>query len=299
MLDVAGLDPSPELIALGRILVEPGVTDLVCNGHRHLQVLRGGTWLTVPSPFDSAEALNLAARSLVSAAGRRVDLSAPTVSVTLGERIRVHVVLSSAIAAETLLSIRVLADRQFGLAQLVQLGTLDESMRSRLSLAMKSGRSVLVAGASGSGKTTLLRALLCEVVNRRVVVIEDIAELRMALPNFASLVSRVANVEGRGAIELLDLVVESLRMRADRIVIGEVRSKELIALLQAGASGHAISTTIHARSPGEVLERINSIALAHGLSLEAVRELMKVSIDLIVHIDVRQGKRSVEIFELP
>ncbi|MEN9714528.1 MAG: hypothetical protein RLZZ164_1192 [Actinomycetota bacterium] len=297
MLDFAGLDPNPELMALGRLLAEPGVTDLVCNGFRHVQLLRGGVWFGAPSPFSSPEQLDLAARALVAAAGRRVDLSAPAVSATLGERIRVHAVLASGIATQTLLSIRVLADRKFGLGALAQIGMLDEQTRSRLSVAMKAGRSILVSGASGSGKTTMLRALLSEVSDKRVVVIEDTAELRMSEPNFASLVSRPANIEGKGAIELNDLVVESLRMRADRIVIGEVRSAELLALLQAGASGHAIATTIHVRSPSDVIARINSIALAQGHSLDAVRELVKVSVDLIVHIDVRDGRRSALILE--
>jgi pilus assembly protein CpaF len=161
---------------------------------------------------------------------------------------------------------------------------------------MRSGASVLISGASGSGKTTLLRALLEEVSDQRVIAIEDVPELLLETDSFVGLLARAANTEGRGAIELDQLLVESLRMRPDRIVVGEVRSKELVTLLQAANSGHAVAATIHANAVDRVLERMASIGLASSITATAVRQLSS-AIDAFIHIDVHDAKRTLTIRE--
>ncbi len=291
LADVAGLP------ALARLLAEQGVSDLVCNGHEAAIVLRGGNWHAVPPVFGSAEQLEVAARALAAAAGRRLDLAQPFANFTLGARLRVHAVLASAISPKTLLSIRAFGERPFGLKQLVAIGQLDEGTRSRLVQLMRGGASVLISGASGSGKTSFLRALLLEVENTRVISIEDVAELRMSSQSFVSLTSRESNVEGRGEIDMNALLVESLRMRPDRIVIGEVRSRELITLLQAANSGHAVATTIHANSSSEVFARLTSIASASGIGVEALRAMASGAFDAYVHIDSIDGRRGYRLFE--
>ncbi len=291
LAEVAGLP------ALASLLAEQGVSDLVCNGHEAAMVLRGGNWHSVPPVFASADQLEFAARALAAAAGRRLDLAQPFANFTLGARLRVHAVLASAISSNTLLSIRAFGERPFGLKQLVSIGQLDEATRSRLVELMRAGASVLISGASGSGKTSFLRALLLEVENTRVISIEDIAELRLGSQSFVSLTSRESNVEGKGEIDMNALLVESLRMRPDRIVIGEVRSRELITLLQAANSGHAVATTIHANSSAEVLARLTSIASASGISSETLRVMAANAFDAYVHIESINGRRSYRLHE--
>ena len=289
-----------EAPALGRVaalLTEQGVTDLVCNGAGSAQVLRGGAWLAAPAVFADEEQLLHAAKALSSHARCRLDLAQPFANFTLGSRLRVHVVLESAVSSRTLLSIRVFGERAFGLEQLVAAGQLDVQTRSRLVQLMRAGASVLISGASGSGKTTFLRALLLEVADRRVISIEDIDELRMQSQSFVSLISRPANVEGRGALGMNELLVEALRMRADRLVIGEVRSHELITLLQAANSGHPVATTIHANSSGEVVPRMASIAAASNIGVDTIRAMIATAFDAYVHISTSGGRRVYSLVE--
>lgn len=297
MFDHPELASFETLAGLRRLLVEPGVTDLVVNGHESICLLRGGVWFGTPSPFPSALELDELAQAIASAGSKRLDLAQPFASVVFDGRIRVHLVLRSGVSGKTLISLRVLGERAFGLAQLAQAGMFDEPSRSRLSELMRSGASVLISGASGSGKTTLLRAMLLEVVGQRAIAIEDIDELRIDSPNFVAMQSRAANVEGRGSIDMSELLVESLRMRPDRIVVGEIRSRELITLLQAAQSGHAIAATIHANSAEQVGDRIASIAALSGNSSSDFAELARKSIDAIVHIENRSGQRSITIRE--
>ncbi len=297
MFDLPALAAKPELTGLARVLAEPGVTDLVCNGRESAQVLRAGSWVAVGPIFATEEDVETAARALVAAGGRRIDLASPFATVNLGDRIRVHAVLRSAVSTRTLLSIRVFGERSFGLAQLVQLGVLDDVTHSRLIALMRGGASLVISGASGAGKTTLLRALLQEIEHQRVIAIEDVAELRLQSPNFISLLTRFANVEGRGEIDSDALLAEALRMRADRIVVGEVRSIELITLLQAANSGHAIATTLHANSASQVIQRLVSIGIAHGLSSDAVVAMSQGAIDAFVHIAAFGDQRRITLRE--
>lgn len=288
----------PSLRNLGALLAESGVTDLVCNGAGHTQVLRGGKWLTVSNPFRSEEQLADAARLLVAEGGRQLDQAHPFGNVTLLGRVRVHALLGSAINPNTHLSLRVHGERPFALQQLAQLGMLSAEDLRILHQIILSRESFLISGASGSGKTTLLRAMLMLVPEERILAIEDVAEINLQVPSFVSLQSRSANVEGRGEINLQSLLTESLRMRPDRIVVGEVRGAELITLLQAINTGHASAATIHANSIGEVSKRLLAIAHTAGLGEAALNALVRSSLNWLIHISCIDAKRKITIRKL-
>lgn len=288
----------PTLRNLGSLLAESGVTDLVCNGAANTQVLRSGKWITAPNPFSSEEQLSDAARLLIAEGGRQLDQAHPFGNVTLLGRVRVHALLGSAVNPKTHLSLRVHGERPFALQQLAQLGMLSAEELVQLQQIVLSRESFLVSGASGSGKTTLLRAMLMLVPNERILAIEDVAELNLAVPSFVSLQARNSNVEGRGEISLQNLLNESLRMRPDRIVVGEVRGPELITLLQAINTGHASAATIHANSITEVSKRLLAIAHTAGLGEAALNALVRSSLNWLVHISCIDENRKISIRKL-
>ena len=288
----------PSLRSLGVLLADPGVTDLVCNGHQHTQVLRAGKWITVPNPFSSEQALGDAARELIAEGGRQLDQAHPFGNVTLLGRVRVHALLGSAINPDTHLSIRVHGERPFALQQLAQLGMLTAEDLRQLQQIVLARESFLISGSSGSGKTTLLRAMLMLVPDERILAIEDVAELNLEVPTFVSMQSRNANVEGRGEINLQTLLTESLRMRPDRIVVGEVRGAELITLLQAINTGHASGATIHANSITEVSKRMLAISHTAGLGEAALNALVRSSLNWLIHIDCIDANRRITIRKL-
>jgi len=288
----------PALQNLGSLLVEPGVTDLVCNGSDHTQVLRAGRWFSVSNPFSGEEQLSEAAQLLVAEGGRQLDQAHPFANVTLYGRVRVHALLASAVNPKTHLSLRVHGERPFGLAQLVQIGMLTIEDLAALTRIIEARESFLISGASGSGKTTLLRAMLMLAPAERTIAIEDVAELNLESATFVSLQSRNANVEGRGEINLQTLLTETLRMRPDRIVVGEIRGSELITLLQAINTGHASGATIHANSIGEVSKRLLAIAHTAGLGEAALNALVRSSLNWLIHIDCIDAKRKVTLRKL-
>ena len=278
------------LAHLEKLLDDPAITDLVCNGHSHALVLRAGKWFSVPSPYGTEEELAEAARLLIAEGGRQIDQAHPFGNVTLGGRVRVHALLGSAVNPGTHLSLRVHGERAYGLQQLV---SAEEMLQLQQILASR--ESFLISGSSGSGKTTLLRAMLLQVASERVLAIEDVAELNLPSPTFVSLQSRAANVEGRGEINLQSLLTESLRMRPDRIVVGEVRGIELITMLQAINTGHACGATIHANSIGEVSKRLLAIAHVAGLGESALNALVRSSLRWLIHIDCIDTNRRITI----
>lgn len=288
----------PNLRNLGSLLVEPGVTDLVCNGFEHTQILSAGKWVSVPSPFGSEDQLAHAARELIAEGGRQLDQAHPFANVTLLGRVRVHALLGSAVNPKTHLSLRVHGERPFALQQLAQLGMLTDEDLRQLQQIISARESFLISGASGSGKTTLLRAMLLLVPQDRILAIEDVAELNLPTLSFVSLQARSANVEGRGEINLQNLLSESLRMRPDRIVVGEVRGAELITLLQAINTGHASGATIHANSISEVSKRMLAIAHTAGLGESALSALVRSSLNWLIHIDCIDAKRRISIRRL-
>lgn len=286
------------LAPLARLLTESATTDLVCNGHLYTQVLQDGHWQLKPNPYSSEAELAEAARLLIGEGGRQLDLAHPFGNVTLAGRIRVHALLGSAINPSTHLSIRVHAEQQHSLQQLAQSGMFGIEEFRQLQHILQSRESFLISGSSGSGKTTLLRAMLAMVPGDRVVAIEDVIELQLASPNFVSLQSRNANVEGKGEINLQSLLTESLRMRPDRLVVGEVRGAELITLLQAINTGHACGATIHSNSIVEVSKRMLAIAHTAGLGESALNALVRSSLNWLIHVDCIDSRRRLTIRKL-
>lgn len=285
----------PELQPISRMLAEPGVSDLVINGFDHAEVLIGSSWRKVDSGFADSESVDAAARSLIAIGGRQIDLAHPFANVDIGGKLRVHALLASAVNSKTHISIRVHAARQVALEQLTQIKMISTSQLTMLRSMLFNRESFLISGAAGSGKTTFLRAMLCEVASERIITIEDVAELQLESASCVSLCSREPNVEGKGQITLQQLLIESLRMRPDRIVIGEVRSAELITLMQAINTGHCASATIHANSANQVRNRISGIAVASGFNAADTWQQFANSVDWLIHIKNRSGTRSVEI----
>jgi len=285
----------PELMPISRMLAETGVTDLVINGHQYAAVLQNGKWKSVASGYAQPGDLDLAARLLISLGGRRVDLARPFASVDIGAKFRVHALLASAVNANTHISIRVHAPREVALNQWLAVNKISTQQSNQLKAILNSRESFLISGAAGAGKTTLLRALLGEVNAERIITIEDTAELQINSQVSVALVAREPNVEGRGEITLNQLLVEALRMRPDRIVVGEVRSTELVTLLQASSSGHSAAATIHANSLNQVLDRIESVAIAAQHSPKQLAQLAKKSIRWFIHLTVENSVRKIEI----
>ena len=285
----------PELAPISRMLAETGVTDLVINGFDSAAVLVGGSWRRVESGFGNESEVDQAARLLISIGGRQVDLARPFGNVDIDGKLRVHVLLASAVNPKTHISIRVHAAREVALEQLAKVGMISIQQLAQLRQILASGESFLISGSAGAGKTTLLRAMLVELTHERIITIEDLAELCLPSTDCVSLVARTANVEGRGEITLQHLLTESLRMRPDRIVVGELRAGELLVLLQAINTGHSAAATIHANSISQVRQRLESIALANSVSAEAANALFANSIDWLIHISVSDARRSIEI----
>ena len=285
----------PELAPISRMLTETGVTDLVINGFDSAAVLVGGSWRRVESGFTDESEVDQAARLLISLGGRQIDMARPFGNVDIGGKLRVHALLASAVNPKTHISIRVHAAREVALEQLAKVGMVSIQQLELLRRILASGESFLISGSAGAGKTTLLRAMLVELAIERIITIEDVAELCLPSTVCVSLVARTANVEGRGEITLQQLLTESLRMRPDRIVVGELRGAELLVLLQAINTGHSAAATIHANPVSQVGQRLESIALANSVSADAAIRLFANSIDWLIHISISGARRSIEI----
>jgi pilus assembly protein CpaF len=217
----------------------------------------------------------------------------------LGDGSRVNVVIPPLAVDAPALSIRRFAGDRPDANRLVELGTLTDELRALLAQAVGTRRSILISGGTGSGKTTLLNALSAYVgAEERVITIEDAAELRLRQPHVIRLETRPASIEGRGAVEIRDLLRNALRMRPDRIVIGEVRGAEALDLLTALNTGHdGALSTLHANSPEDALRRLETLALMAGVGLphDAVREQVARGIDLVVHMRrSAEGARQVD-----
>ncbi len=236
--------------------------------------------------------------------GRRVDELSPMVDARLGDGSRVNVIIPPLAVDGPALSIRRFAGERPGPRRLIELGTLDEEALERLRLAVRRRASILVSGGTGSGKTTMLGALSAFIgPGERIVTIEDAAELRIQQPHVVRLESRAASVEGRGEVTIRDLLRNALRMRPDRIVIGEVRGAEALDLLTALNTGHdGALSTVHANSPADALRRLETLALMADLGLphRAIREQLERGVDLVVHMErAADGSRRVaEIAEV-
>ncbi|MDQ2940270.1 MAG: CpaF family protein [Actinomycetota bacterium] len=296
--DTVGLGPLEELLA------DPEVEEVMVNGPDRVYVERRGRIEPTEVHFaDEAELRNSIER-ILAPLGRRVDELSPMVDARLADGSRVNVVIPPLAVDGPALSIRRFAAARPGPADLVELGTLTPQMRGLLEVAVRERRSLLVSGGTGSGKTTLLNALSSFVAaEERVVTIEDAAELRLQQPHVVRLESRPASVEGRGEVTVRDLLRNALRMRPDRIVIGEVRGPEALDLLTALNTGHrGALSTVHANSPADALRRLETLALMAGVGLPhaAIREQLGRGFELVVHLErLADGRRVVaEIAEV-
>jgi pilus assembly protein CpaF len=296
--DTVGLGPLEDLLA------DPEVEEVMVNGPDRVFVERGGRILPADVAFVDEEELRNAIERILAPLGRRIDELSPMVDARLADGSRVNVVIPPLAIDGPALSIRRFGARRPGPRELVELGTLGEAELALLERAVAERRSVLVSGGTGSGKTTLLNALSAFIGEaERVVTIEDAAELRLSRPHVVRLESRPASVEGRGEVTIRDLLRNALRMRPDRIVIGEVRGAEALDLLTALNTGHdGALSTVHANSPADALARIETLALMAGLGLphEAIAAQVRRGVDLVVQLERRPdgARRVVEIAEV-
>jgi pilus assembly protein CpaF len=280
--DTVGLGPLEELLA------DPAVEEVMVNGPDNVYVERQGRIERTEVTFESERALRDAIERILSPLGRRVDELSPMADARLADGSRVNVIIPPLSVDGPALSIRRFEAARPDPDELVESGTLTDELRDLLAAAVRERRSVLISGGTGSGKTTLLNALSAYIDPvERVVTIEDAAELRLRQPHVVRLESRPASVEGRGAVSIRDLLRNALRMRPDRIVIGEVRGTEALDLLTALNTGHdGALSTVHANSPEDALRRIETLALMAGIGLphEAIRDQVRRGIQLVVHL---------------
>ncbi|MEN9817591.1 MAG: hypothetical protein RLZ32_1471 [Gemmatimonadota bacterium] len=289
--EVTGLGPIEPLVR------DPAVSDILVNGPREVYVERGGRLERVPLQFRDGAHLLAVIDRIVSRVGRRVDEASPMVDARLPDGSRVNAIIPPLAVDGAVLSIR-----RFGAsltpARLVELGALTDGMLALLGACVRARLNVLIAGGTGSGKTTLLNALSAFIPpNERVITIEDAAELRLQQPHVVRLETRPPNAEGRGEVVTRDLVKNALRMRPDRIIVGEVRAAEALDMLQAMNTGHEGSlATVHANSPRDALARLETMVLFAGTALpdRAVREQVASALDLVVQVSrLSDGARRV------
>jgi pilus assembly protein CpaF len=296
--DTVGLGP------LEQVLADPAVTEVMVNGADEVYVERGGRIEPTEVRFASEGALRDAIERILAPLGRRVDELSPMVDGRLADGSRVNVVIPPLAVDGPVLSIRRFTAARPGPDELVASGTLTGELRDLLADSVRGRRSLLISGGTGSGKTTLLNALSAYIGStERVITIEDAAELRLRQPHVVRLESRPPSVEGRGEVTIRDLLRNALRMRPDRIVIGEVRGREALDLLTALNTGHeGALSTLHANSPADALRRLETLALMAGVGLpyDAIREQVRRGIELVVHLvrSPRGERRVVEVGEV-
>ena len=279
-----------EALRLGPLeafLADDTITEIMVNGPHMVYVERKGKLeLTGQTFMDDASVLAIIER-IVSPIGRRIDESQPYVDARLADGSRVNAIIPPLSLVGPCITIRKFSKTPLTTEDFIRFGTWTAEMAEFLKICVKMRKNIIVAGGTGSGKTTLLNVLSSFIPdNERVVTIEDAAELRLTQPHLVRLEARPPNIEGRGAITIRDLVRNALRMRPDRIIVGECRSGEALDMLQAMNTGHDGSlTTVHANSPRDVISRLETMVLMSGLDLpsRAIREQISSAVDLIVH----------------
>ncbi|MBI2169922.1 MAG: CpaF family protein [Actinobacteria bacterium] len=290
--DVLGYGP------LERYLADPSVTEIMVNTADSIYIERDGKIVPTPSRFFSDEHLRRAIERIVSQVGRRIDESSPMVDARLADGSRVNAIIPPLSVDGPMLTIRKFSRKALSTDDLVAIGTLTPDTVEFLSACVNGRLNVLVSGGTGAGKTTLLNVLSSFIPeDERIVTIEDSVELRMHQEHLVRLESRPPNIEGKGQVAIRDLVRNSLRMRPDRIIVGEVRGGEALDMLQAMNTGHDGSlSTLHANSPRDALSRLETMVLMAGMDLpvRAIREQIASAIDLVVHMSrLRDGTRRV------
>jgi pilus assembly protein CpaF len=268
------------------------------NGAKNIYIERKGKISRVPVSFESDEHVMRIVDRIVAPLGRRIDESSPYVDARLPDGSRVNAVIAPISLIGPVLTIRKFAKRAITVDQLVQLGTLTPESLQFLKACVESKLNIVISGGTGSGKTTLLNILSSFIpADERIVTIENAAELQLQQEHVVILESRPANIEGRGEVTIRQLVVNALRMRPDRIIVGEIRDEAALDMLQAMNTGHDGSmTTAHSNSPRDTLARIETMTMMAGMELpiRAIRDQIASAINLIVHEErLRDGARKV------
>ena len=289
--DLVGAGP------LDPLLHDPDVTDVLVNGPGEVWVDTGYGLRLTSVRFPDEPAVRRLAQRLAAVAGRRLDDTAPYADARLPGGVRLHAVLPPIASAGTTMSLRLPRRRAFTLDELVAAGTVSEDGAILLSRLVTARVAFLVTGGTGCGKTTVLSSLLSMAdPGERLILVEDSAELHPSHPHVVGLEARPPNVEGAGEVTLHDLVRQALRMRPDRLVVGEVRGKEVVDLLAALNTGHEGGcATIHANTPADVPARLEALACAAGLTRTAVHSQLSAALDAVIHLvrDPNGGRRRV------
>ena len=296
--DIFGYGP------LERLLADPTVSEIMVNGPKDIWIERAGRLSETPLTFTDASHLRRIITKMVGQIGRRIDESSPLVDARLPDGSRVNAIIPPLSLSGPLLTIRKFAQNRFALSELIEIGTLSKEAAEFLENCIRAQLNILVAGGTGTGKTTFLNALSAAIPDSdRIVTIEDAAELQLDQRHVIRLESRPKNIEGEGEITIRDLVRNALRMRPDRIIVGEVRGAEALDMLQAMNTGHEGSlSTVHANSPRDALNRLETMVLMAGyeLPLRAIRSHVSSALELVIQIDRLDdgSRRIVEISEV-
>ena len=269
------------------------------NGHLQILIDKGKGLERTNKRFKSEDQLRRIAQQIALSRGKRLDQSQPYVDLSLTKNIRFHCVLAPVASPGTLVSIRIHKTKSFTLDQLEELKMFDFKTKIFLQKVLKTNKSFVICGGTGSGKTTLLNSLISEIEqSKRILVIEDTKEILSNHPQLVSLEARPANIEGFGQITLRDLVKQALRMRADRLIIGEVRGEEAVDWLAALNTGHKGGAgTLHANSISEVITRFETLGLMAKVSQELITKQLRNSLDYVIYLekDKNQVRRIKDI----
>jgi pilus assembly protein CpaF len=283
---------------LERLLADETVTEIMVNGPYDIWVERAGRLHKTPVRFADEHHLRRIISKMVAQVGRRIDESSPMVDARLPDGSRINATVPPLSLSGSLLTVRKFSTKRMNIDALIKIGALTRETAQFLQACVEARINVLISGGTGSGKTTMLNALSASIPDsERIVTIEDAAELQLAQRHVLRLESRPKNIEGEGEITIRDLVRNSLRMRPDRIVVGEVRGAEALDMLQAMNTGHDGSlSTLHANSPRDALARLETMVLMTGydLPLRAIREQIASAVDLLIHIErMHDGARRI------
>ncbi len=285
--DILGYGPIEPLLS------DPSISEVMVNGPYLVYIERNGKIEETTVTFEDADHVMNLIDKIVAPIGRRVDESSPTVDARLPDGSRVNIVVPPLALGGPTITIRKFRQQVFSLEELAGFGSIPTQLIEFFNSTVRARLNIIVTGGTGSGKTTFLNALSSLIpVNERIVTIEDSAELRFNQPHVVSLESRPPNLEGKGQVAIRDLVINALRMRPDRLVVGEVRGGEALDMLQAMNTGHDGSlTTAHANSPKEAISRLETMVMMAGMDLpvEAIREQVAGAINIIVHQSRMQG----------
>ena len=292
------VDEAVGLGPLEPLLVDPGVSEIMVNAQEEIYVERAGRLQRLDMSFSSEQAVLAIIERIVAPLGRRIDESSPMVDARLRDGSRVNAVIPPIALRGPCLTIRKFPTRRLRMDDLIAVGSIDPHMAQFLACCVRARKSLLVSGGTGSGKTTLLNILSnCIPAGERLITIEDAAELRLNHAHLVALEARPSNTEGKGQVEIRDLVRNALRMRPDRIIVGECRGAEAFDMLAAMNTGHEGSlTTLHANSPRDAVARLETMILMAGmdLPLTAIREHIASAVDLIIQQSrLSDGRRLV------